>query len=107
MVLRVVGDVGGFGRGGILAALNSETRLVHLELEGVEGDGLDGLLDLEGDVDGALVGPGLAGLDVGDGDGVVGGLDAGDGVRYLRINTGTVLLLLIRQHVSVRSHLDQ
>lgn len=52
---------------------------------GVECYRLDGLLDLEIDVAVALVGPWFAGLEVGERDGVVGGLDTADTVSDLSI----------------------
>lgn len=42
----------------MLAALECYAGFVDFKLEGVEGDCLDGFLDLEGDIDGAVVGPG-------------------------------------------------
>jgi hypothetical protein len=48
---------------------------MDLELEGVQGNGLGSFLDLEVDVDFALVGPWLAGEEVEEADGVICGLD--------------------------------
>jgi hypothetical protein len=48
---------------------------LDLELVGVQGDLLGLLLDLDVDVDFALVGPATAELEIREGDGIVGWLD--------------------------------
>lgn len=77
MVLGVVVDVGGLDGGGMLAALDGYAGLVDIEFQGVEGDRFDSAFDLERNVNIALIRPWLARLDVCEGDGVVGRLDAG------------------------------
>jgi hypothetical protein len=75
LVLHIVGDVGSLDRGRVFARFSDELGGMDLELEGVQGNGLGSFLDLEVDVDFALVGPWLAGEEVEEADGVICGLD--------------------------------
>ena len=90
----------------MFAAFGSHRGRVELEFVGVKRYGIDGLLDLDVDVDLALVGPWLAGLEVEDGDSVVGGFDAVTALAGIS-STSDVYTILIRENVTIRSHLDQ
>lgn len=76
LVLLIVADVGGLDARSRLAGVERDFGRVELELVRVEGDGLGGLLDGEVDCYATLVGPWSFGLEVEEGDVIVGGLDS-------------------------------
>jgi hypothetical protein len=95
LALRVVRDVGCLDGGRGLAGFGEDLSGVDLELVGVECYGLGLLLNFQVDGDGALVAPRLAGLEIKEGDGVVGGLDVvGEDVAVGRLYRGISLTLL-------------
>lgn len=71
--LLVVGDVGDLDRG--FGGLDIDATLLQLQLLVVDGDGASRLLQLEGNLDGSIVGEILE-VEVGDVQLVVGGGDA-------------------------------
>lgn len=79
---------------------------MKLEFESIECDGFGGLLDLDVDGDLALVCPWFAGLEVEEGDGVVGRLNAGD-LLAICTRHSTVYSLLAWKDIPIRRHLDQ
>ena len=86
--------------------LGGEGCGVQLEFVRVESNSFGGVLDLKVDIHLTLICPWFAGLEVEEGDGVVGRLDA---VRVLAVTTlgFNVHSVLIWEDISVRSHLDQ
>jgi len=77
LVLLIEGDIIRLDGGAMLTALDCDGCRVEVEVVSVERHGLGGLVDLEIDLDLALICPWFGGLEVEEGDAVVGWLDAG------------------------------
>ena len=75
LVLLIVGDVRSLDGTLSLSLFGRDLSALDLELVGVQSDFLGLLLDLDVNVDLALVGPATAELEIEQGDGIVGWLD--------------------------------
>lgn len=75
LVLLIVGDVGSLDGTLGLSLFGRNLSALDLELVGVQSDFVGLLLDLDVNVDLALVGPATAELEIEQGDGIVGWLD--------------------------------